>query len=51
MLTLKTKIKNVFYGVTNDENEFPIQEKDFSKTELKKKICINVFAYENRLVF
>ena len=34
-----------------DEIEFPIQEKDFNKIEIKNNICINVFGYENRLVF
>ena len=31
--------------------EFPIQEKDFSKIEVKNNICINVSGQENRLVF
>ena len=28
-----------------------MQEKDFSKTEVKNNICINVFDYEDELVF
>ena len=28
-----------------------LQEKDFHKIEVKNNICINVFGYENRLVF
>ena len=28
-----------------------MQEKDFDKIELKNNICINVFGYENGLVF
>ena len=28
-----------------------MQEKDFDKIEVKNNICINVFGYENRLVF
>ena len=28
-----------------------MREKDFSKIETKNNICINVFCYENRLVF
>ena len=28
-----------------------MQQKDFSKIEVKNKICINVFGYENQLVF
>ena len=31
--------------------EFPVQEKDFDKIEVKNNICINVFGYENDLVF
>ena len=31
--------------------EFPVQEKDFNKTEIKNNICINVFGYENELIF
>ena len=30
---------------------FPVQEKDFSKIEIKNNICINVICYENKLVF
>ena len=28
-----------------------MQEKDFSKIEVKKNICVNVFGYENELIF
>ena len=28
-----------------------MQEKDFNKIEVKNNICINVFGYENKLVF
>ena len=31
--------------------EFPVQEKVFSKVEVQNNICINVFGYENKLVF
>ena len=31
--------------------EFPVQEKDFSKIEVENNICINVFGYEDELVF
>ena len=30
---------------------FPVPEKDFSKTETKNNICINVYCYESTLVF
>ena len=31
--------------------EISVQEKNFSKIETKNNICINVFSYENKLVF
>ena len=32
--------------------EFPVQEKDFSKIEVKNNIiCINMFGYQNGMVF
>ena len=31
--------------------EISVQEKDFNKIEIKNNICINVFGYDNRLVF
>ena len=39
-------IKNKIDGI-----EFPVHEKDFNKIEAKNNICINVFGYENGLVF
>ena len=34
-----------------DRVGLPMREKDFSKIEKKSNICINVFCYENKLVF
>ena len=31
--------------------EFPVEEKDFKNIEVQNNICINVFSYENELVF
>ena len=31
--------------------EFPVQERDFNKIEVQNNICINMFGYENGLVF
>ena len=47
----KKKDKKLVHDLDYDGIEFPVQEKDFSKIELKKNICINVFSYENRFVF
>ena len=42
----KISEKPDYYGV-----EFPLQEKDFNKTEVKNNVCINIFSYENGLLF
>ena len=47
---LKTD-KKIAEKIDYDEIEFPVQEKDFSKIEMKNNICINVVGYENKLVF
>ena len=38
---------NLNYG----DIEFPVQEKDLKKVEVQNNICVNVFGYENKLVF
>ena len=38
-------------NVKYDGIEFPVQEKDFNKIEVQNNICVNVFRYENGLVF
>ena len=43
--------KELISDLDHDEIEFPVQEKDFSKIEVRNNICINVFGYENGLVF
>ena len=37
--------------IQNDKKYFPVREKDFSRIGKKNNICINVFCYENKLVF
>ena len=34
-----------------DGIKFPVEEKDFSKIEIKNNICINVFGYEKKKFF
>ena len=43
--------KKVVSDLDYDGFEFPVQEKDFGKTEVKNNICINLFGYKNGLVF
>ena len=48
---IKKTDKKIAEELNYDGIEFPVQEKDFNKIEVKNNICINVFGYENRLVF
>ena len=48
---IKKTDKKIAEKLDYDGIEFPVQEKDFNKIEVKNNICINVFGYENRLVF
>ena len=43
--------KKVIEKLDYDGIEFPVQEKDFNKITVKNNICLNVFGYENGLVF
>ena len=45
------KDQKLISNLDYDGIEFPVQQKDFSKTEVKNNICINVFGYEDDLVF
>ena len=49
------KLTKVDKKIVNDldyvDIKFPVSEKDYSKTEQKNNICINVFSYENDLVY
>ena len=48
---IKKTDKKIAEKLSYDGIEFPVQEKDFNKIEVKSNICINVFGYENGLVF
>ena len=43
--------KKIAEELNYDGIEFPVQEKDFNKIEVKNNICINEFGSENRLFF
>ena len=43
--------KQIVKQLNYDKIEFPVQEKDFNKIEMMNNVCINVFAYQNELVF
>ena len=43
--------KDIANNLNYDGVEFPVQEKNFKKVELQNNICVNVFSYENKLVF
>ena len=43
--------KQIVKQLNYDRIEFPVEEKDFNKIEMMNNVCINVFLYENKLVF
>ena len=43
--------KEIANNLNYDGIEFLVQEKDFNKIEVQNNICVNVFGYENKLVF
>ena len=47
---IKKIIKKVIQKLNFDVIEFPVQE-SFNKIEVKNNKCINVFGYENGLIF
>ena len=48
---IKWADKKLANDLNYDRVGFPVQEKDFSSIKTKNNICINVFCYENKLVF
>ena len=47
-----TKIdRKIACSLNYDEIKFPVEEKHFKNIEVQNNICINVFGYENQLVF
>ena len=43
--------KKIAEKLDYDGIDFSVQEKDFNKIEVKNNIFINVFGYENRLIY
>ena len=48
---IKKTDKKIAGKLDYDGIEFSVREKDFHKIKVKNNICINVFGYENGLVF
>ena len=48
---IKKTDKKIAEKLDYDGIEFPVQEKDFNKIEVKNNICINLSGYANGLVF
>ena len=48
---LQKKIKSLLVILIMIILSFPMQEKDFTKIEVKNNICINVFGYQDEMVF
>ena len=43
--------KRLASNLNYDRIDFPVQENLFCKIEIKNNVCINVFCYENELLF
>ena len=43
--------KKLVSKLNYEEINFPVSNKDYSKIEVQNKICINVFYYENKVVY
>ena len=43
--------REIACNLTYDKIKFPVNEKDFEKIIVQKNICINVFCYENEMVY
>ena len=43
--------RDIACNLNYDGNQFPIGEKEFQKVEVQNNICINVFCYEDKMVF
>ena len=48
---IKKTDRRIASNLNYERIEFPVQEKDFKKIKVQNNICINVFCYENELVF
>ena len=48
---IKQTDKELVNNLDYDGIKFSVDKEDFSKTETKNNICINVCCYENKLVF
>ena len=48
---IKKSDRKIACNLKYDGTEFPVEEKDFEKIKVQNNICINVFCYENDLVF
>ena len=49
--TITKSDKRIVQKLDYDGIEFPVQVKDFNKIEMVNNICINMFRYENKLIF
>ena len=48
---IKKTVRRIVSNLNYERIEFPVQEKDFKKIKVQNNICINVFCYENELVY
>ena len=45
------KDKEIVKDLNCSSVDFPVSKKDYGKIEILNKICVNVFCYENKMVY
>ena len=48
---IKNVDRDIACSLNYDKIKAPVEEKDFGKIEVQTNICVNVFGYENQLLF
>ena len=48
---IKKKDKEISKGLNYSSVDFPVSKKDYGKIEVLNNICVNVFCYENKMVY
>ena len=48
---IRKKDKELVSKLDYERINFPVSRKDYCRLEMQNKICINVFCYENKVVY
>ena len=48
---IKKNNKEIVSKLDYEGINFPVSKKDYCRLEMQNKICVNIFAYENKVVY